>query len=264
MKNSLDKIEKKLQILFESSINPLSNVDYSHVVIHELIDSLEKSTFTKPDGTLSAAHVYTIKVSPEMLSVWQKKQGILDQLSRELMSAAEENGIKFSYTPVIRLVEDENLKTEQISISASITSEAVGQTSAINLNTDDDTTIQPGFPIRAFLIRDGSKTIQINQKTFNIGRRPDNHLVLEDPRVSRVHAQIRVRQNKFILFDLNSMGGTFVNGQRVYQHQLKPGDVITLAGVSIIYNEEYQTNIQDTGGYTTTLDFSNPSEKIEE
>ena len=173
-------------------------------------------------------------------------------------------GLKFSYTPVIRLVEDENYKKEQIDISASISGEVVGQTSAINLNTDDGTTNQPGFPLRAFLIRDGSKTIQINQRTFNIGRRPDNHLVLEDPRVSRVHAQIRARQNKFILFDLNSIGGTFVNGQRIYQHQLKPGDVITLAGVSIIYNEEYQANIQDTGGYTTTLDSSDPSGKIEE
>ena len=99
MKNSLDKIEKKLQILFENSINPLSNVDYSHVVIHGLIDSLEKSTYTKQDGTLSAAHIYTIKVSPEMLSVWQKKQGILDQLSNELMGAAEENGIKVFIYP---------------------------------------------------------------------------------------------------------------------------------------------------------------------
>ncbi len=264
MKNSLDKIEKKLQILFESSINPLSNVDYSHVVIHELIDCLEKSTFIKQDGTLTAAHVYTIKVSPEMLPVWQKKQGILDRLSKELMGAAEENGIKFSYTPVIRLVEDKNLNTDQIDVSASLTGEVVGQTSAIILDSDDGASIQSDYPLRAFLIRDGSKTVLINQRTFNIGRRPDNHLVLEDPRVSRVHAQIRARRNKFILFDLNSTGGTFVNGQRVYQHQLKPGDVISLAGVSIIYNEEYQTNVLDTGGYTTTINSSDPSNNIEE
>ncbi len=213
----------------------------------------------------SRLHMSTpLKVSPVMFSLWQKKQGILEKLSTELMGAAEENGINFSYTPVIRLVEDENLSSDQIDISASITGGVVGQTSAIVLNSDDGAAIQPDFPLKAFLIRDGSKTIPINQRTFNIGRRPDNHLVLEDPRISRVHAQIRARRNNFILFDLNSMGGTFVNGQRVYQHQLKSGDVITLAGVSIIYNEEYQTNIQDTGGYTTTLNSSDQSEKIEE
>ncbi|MBP8857500.1 MAG: FHA domain-containing protein, partial [Anaerolineaceae bacterium] len=72
---------------------------------------------------------------------------------------------------------------------------------------------------------------------INIGRREDNHLVIEDLRISRTHAQLRARMGKYVIFDLGSTGGTFVNGQRVTQAILAPGDVISLAGLTLIYSE---------------------------
>ena len=41
-----------------------------------------------------------------------------------------------------------------------------------------------------------------------------------------------------MLYDLGSTGGTFVNGQGVQECVLRPGDVISLAGVSLIYGED--------------------------
>jgi pSer/pThr/pTyr-binding forkhead associated (FHA) protein len=80
---------------------------------------------------------------------------------------------------------------------------------------------------------------------INIGRRPENHLMIDDPRVSRFHAQIRASKGSFILFDLNSTGGTSVNSQPVTQRMLSPGDVISLAGVPLIYSQD--TPESDTG-----------------
>jgi len=73
---------------------------------------------------------------------------------------------------------------------------------------------------------------------LNIGRREDNHLVTDDPRVSRTHAQLRAVRGVYYLFDLNSTGGTFVNGEAVMRWPLKPGDVISLAGFPIIYGQD--------------------------
>jgi pSer/pThr/pTyr-binding forkhead associated (FHA) protein len=75
----------------------------------------------------------------------------------------------------------------------------------------------------------------------------DNHIVLDDPRVSRNHAQLRIIKDQFTLFDLNSSGGTFVNGQRTNQSVLHPGDVISLAGVSLIFGQDLPSryNLQD-------------------
>lgn len=87
----------------------------------------------------------------------------------------------------------------------------------------------------------------LTQAVVNIGRRSDNHLVIQDPRVSREHAQIRFSRGQFVLFDLNSTGGTMVNGQRIRQWTLKPGDVVSLAGLPLIYGEDENANLDDTG-----------------
>ena len=73
---------------------------------------------------------------------------------------------------------------------------------------------------------------------INVGRRIDNQIILEDAHVSRTHAQLRVRDRRFVLFDLGSTGGTQVNGRKVKQHILRPGDVITIADFRLVYGED--------------------------
>jgi pSer/pThr/pTyr-binding forkhead associated (FHA) protein len=62
--------------------------------------------------------------------------------------------------------------------------------------------------------------------------------VIDDPRVSRAHAQLRTVKGRFVLFDLESTGGTFVNGKRASQTVLYPGDVISLAGATLIFGQD--------------------------
>jgi pSer/pThr/pTyr-binding forkhead associated (FHA) protein len=96
----------------------------------------------------------------------------------------------------------------------------------------------PTIPPGAFLIVNGNRHFSLNQPVINIGRRPDNHLVINDPRVSRTHAQIRAIKGCYVLFDLNSTGGTFINSVPVNQHILSTGDVISLAGYILIYGQD--------------------------
>ena len=94
------------------------------------------------------------------------------------------------------------------------------------------------IPEDAFVIIDGIRVIPLNQAIENIGRRIENTLVVDDPRVSRTHAQLRAINGRYIIFDLNSTGGTLVNGKRVNQCVLYPGDVISLAGAELIYGQK--------------------------
>lgn len=61
---------------------------------------------------------------------------------------------------------------------------------------------------------------------FLIGRHADNNLVLRDNRVSRSHARINSTGGAYILEDLNSRHGTWVNGERVARHVLRNSDRI--------------------------------------
>jgi pSer/pThr/pTyr-binding forkhead associated (FHA) protein len=52
-----------------------------------------------------------------------------------------------------------------------------------------------------------------------------------------------------MLFDLDSSGGTFVNNKRIKQIALHPGDVISLAGVPLVYGHDAVSTISDTEEY---------------
>src|SRR5512140_2062774 len=94
------------------------------------------------------------------------------------------------------------------------------------------------IPEDAFVIVDGVKVIPLTQPLIRIGRRVENNLVLDDPRVSRSHAELRAINGRYVIFDLNSTGGTFVNGVRITQSVVYPGDVISLAGVNLVYGQK--------------------------
>src|SRR5260370_32750992 len=73
------------------------------------------------------------------------------------------------------------------------------------------------------------KRVPVDQIPFFIGRQPDNHLILRDTPVSRVHARILVEDGGYVLEDIGSRPGTFINRQRVTRNQLSTSDQIEFA-----------------------------------
>ena len=59
----------------------------------------------------------------------------------------------------------------------------------------------------------GGRRIRLDKDVATLGRRDDNGYVLADPRVSRIHAEIRREGNSVIVTDLGSSTGTQVNGE---------------------------------------------------
>jgi pSer/pThr/pTyr-binding forkhead associated (FHA) protein len=70
---------------------------------------------------------------------------------------------------------------------------------------------------------------------LTIGRSGDNEIQLADPVASRRHARVEPRQGTYLLIDLDSANGTFVNGQRVQQHALRDGDEIRIGSTRIMF-----------------------------
>lgn len=97
--------------------------------------------------------------------------------------------------------------------------------------------IEP-IPPNAFFIVDGIKFYPLVKTVINIGRRLENDLVIDDRRVSRNHAQLRAVEGHYVLFDLSSSGGTFVNGIRVSETIIYPNDTISLGGVKLIFQQD--------------------------
>lgn len=76
------------------------------------------------------------------------------------------------------------------------------------------------------------KIFPINQSPVTIGRSDNNLLKLKEEFVSRHHAEIREEGDDYILVDLDSKDGTYLNGTKIKPkepHKLKDGDIIKIA-----------------------------------
>lgn len=104
----------------------------------------------------------------------------------------------------------------------------------------------------AFLIIGGRQHISLDRPITTIGRQLDNDVVIEASEVSRIHAQIRWRYGRFVIFDLDSSSGTYVNGLRIREHILESGNVISLGNVSVIYGEGRSSQIKPSNKTTTS------------
>lgn len=76
-----------------------------------------------------------------------------------------------------------------------------------------------------------------NGVSITIGRREDNDVVIDDPAVSGHHAKIDSMGNRFVMIDLQSKNGSFVNEQLINSHWLMDGDVINIGDHSLLYNQ---------------------------
>lgn len=72
------------------------------------------------------------------------------------------------------------------------------------------------------------REVPVSSTAVTIGRLPNNVVAIDNPAVSGQHARVMVEGGQFVVEDLNSRNGTFVNNQAVTKHVLQEGDVIRI------------------------------------
>ncbi|MER3416804.1 MAG: hypothetical protein C4297_11415 [Gemmataceae bacterium] len=77
----------------------------------------------------------------------------------------------------------------------------------------------------------GGACLPLNRPVTLIGRHHDCDIQLESRKVSRRHCCIALINGQPVLRDLSSLNGTRVNGERIRERQLHPGDVVSIANV---------------------------------
>jgi diguanylate cyclase (GGDEF)-like protein len=82
-----------------------------------------------------------------------------------------------------------------------------------------------------------AKQIPVAKERCVIGRGEDTDLTLSSNDVSRHHAAVFFQRGHYFLEDLNSTNGTYINGHRITQHALKPGDEIMVGDHSILFDD---------------------------
>src|SRR5688572_4180958 len=89
----------------------------------------------------------------------------------------------------------------------------------------------------------GEKSFKLTpERPLSIGRDPGNDIVLRDGKVSRTHARINFERGFYVIHDLGSSNGTFVNGRKVRAAPLTDGAGLRLGSCTGQFSEELAEN----------------------
>jgi pSer/pThr/pTyr-binding forkhead associated (FHA) protein len=102
-----------------------------------------------------------------------------------------------------------------------------------------------------------SQEFILNKTLVTLGRATTNDIVLVDGRVSRNHAQVTCSQNGLTLTDLNSANGVWMNGQKVAEVQIQPGEKFQISGCVL----HYLPSAVDTHQEVTLINTENELER---
>jgi hypothetical protein len=236
LQTKLTHLETRLQTLIEGSaarLIPFSGEPSN--LPHQLVQTMRAGIQIDGDHQMVAPNLFTLIVDPAYAQTLRESQALLEELAEVIRQTGEEAGLQFSAPPLLRIHADPGMPPGEARIQAQVSGRKLDDTSTMAL--ENGSASNP-IPQNAFLIVGGSEVLPLNAPVMNIGRRPDNEIMIDDPHVSRLHAQLRAMKGRYLIFDLDSTGGTFVNGQRVQQSVLYPGDVISLGGVDLVFGQD--------------------------
>lgn len=256
--NLLKELEKKLERMFEgfftrsfkSGLQPIE-------LAKRLLRAMEERK------VLGVSHVYSpnrflVKVSAadkEELSEWETV--LVRELEELLVAQAKNEGYRLMSRPEVRIITDDSLTLGEFVVEGHLASKtapapesekASGQSepavadSASSTAAPNRTRIIPRAEAQAFqqqtslLVREKSgEVFPLISEVTTIGRSSTNHITIDDPNMSRHHAEIHRQGEGFLVVDLKSTNGTKVNGSRVGRYGLKDGDHLTLGHTDLTF-----------------------------
>jgi len=237
----LARIESLIEQLVEGTFGRLFSGTLQPIeVAHALARALEDYQVTDEQGRRFAPNVFWVYLHPSDYGALRETQPTLpEDLASSVDELARRADLLMPDRPVVEIVASEETPQGRVSVAARYIAQEtspIGPTQEIA--PDEIRRALDASRLRGYLILDGKRHVSLTRSIITLGRALDNDLVIDDGRVSRHHAQIRLRSNRYVVYDTGSSGGTTVTASPVTEHNLQAGDVISLAGYTLVYYED--------------------------
>ncbi|CAN5184054.1 DUF3662 and FHA domain-containing protein [soil metagenome] len=195
---------------------------------------------------------YVVSLSPGDFAQFEQYRRSLERdLAEALLGAARDRGFTLLAFPSVEIERDDEMAPADVRVSCALVdasgeevepgSARLGPVEAGHTMVLDREALlrEAARAPRAFLeVGRERRRVPLGPEPCSIGRDPQNDVVLDDRRVSRKHAEIRLRLGRYTLYDLQSTNGTFANGRRIAEVVLSDGDRVTVGGNELILRQE--------------------------
>jgi SARP family transcriptional regulator, regulator of embCAB operon len=184
---------------------------------------------------LVAEHPYREPLWAQLITAYyvaDRQTDALDAYRRLRSTLSEELGIDPG--PSVRALHERILRQEPLDVKQIAQSDATEMATILERHTS---TVGPAGSSNRAQLRDvAGRCYPLETVVTGIGRRGDNSVVIDDPKVSRYHATIIDTGASFVLNDLRSANGVQVGHERVRgSRTLSDGDVITIGGYEFTF-----------------------------
>lgn len=211
----LRNFEKRLERMVEGAFSRVFRSGLRPVEIgRRLVREMSDSRSIGVRGNTVVANDFIVHLSSqdmdEFADVSDSMRRNLADLARE---EARENDYDFMGPVEVDLVVDPKMRVGSFSVEA-------------RLREGDG-----GAGAGSLVLPTGDRFV-LGDDIVTIGRVPESVIMLEDPNVSRNHAEIRPSGEGFVLADVGSTNGTKINGIRVSERVLNDGDELTFGSTT--------------------------------
>lgn len=193
---------------------------------------------------------YVVSLSATDFAQFEQYRRSLERdLAEAVLSASRERNFTLLDFPSVEVERDEDVPPGDIRVSCALVDAtgdevepdpkslgAVESGHTMVLDREKLLREKPRAPKATVEVKGGDSPVRLGPEPLLIGRDQQNDVVLDDTRVSRKHAEIRLRLGRYTLYDLQSTNGTYVNGRRVAEVVLNDGDRISVAGLDLVFH----------------------------
>lgn len=240
--NQLDQIEYRIKEIIERSSDLLPWTDHTAILIRHFCESLRQFLIEDPDCLIHSPSKIRVYCSPDEFKRWLRLPGWQKIMLDAFNETVTELNCKPNRMPEIILFARNSLQNDLLVFNIEENQAENGKTGAVNLSKPIPPPVVKNESDSGRILINQDKVIPVDKVVLNLGRKSTNDVVINDLRVSRFHAQIRKTADGYMVFDVGSTGGTFVNGKRISSYLLNSGDVISLAGYPLIFSYDKDHN----------------------
>jgi hypothetical protein len=239
MANPLSHLEDLAEQLVEGTFARIMRARLQPIeVARHIARAMEDGQVIGARGQIVVPNAYLVYLNPGDLQALETYQDALqDELVRYVANLARRVGATMPGRPRVFLQANPAISLRRVRVEGRLYSAQRGQASPDHTQEMPTTSPASGPPseetIPSFSLYDGYRRMPLNEAVVTIGRSLDNDIILDDKRVSRRHAQLRRKYGQYVLYDLDSTGGTSVNGRPTREAPLQHGDIIALGGVKV-------------------------------
>jgi hypothetical protein len=166
------------------------------------------------------------------------RQPLLKELEAFVSEHASREGYLLAGQIKIEIITEQELELGEFKVSSNFSDENfIEKKSTVTkiIEPKEKPSSQPYLLLR---VGDSQKDFPLTKLEIKIGRAKQNDIVVPDLNVSRKHALIIKTDRGYLLKDLESTNGTYLNGERITEKFLKHNDFIKIGNATFTFKEK--------------------------